>query len=157
MKYGIRGGELEWFRNYMSCRKQRVCLDESRSDWTEVKKGVPQGSILGPLLFLLYVNDLPRTIQNSTVMQYADDTTMTVVAKDAVILERCLEEDVEKVSQWIDRNDLKLNVKKTNLMLIGRKRREKELNEVKVEMRGQLLERSTTVKCLGVFLDIGLT
>ena len=88
MKYGIRGGELEWFRNYMSCRKQRVCLDGSRSDWTEVKKGVPQGSILGPLLFLLYVNDLPRTIQNSTVMQYADDTTMTVVAKDAVILER---------------------------------------------------------------------
>ena len=65
MKYGIRGGELEWSRNYMSCRKQRVCLDGSRSDWTEVKKGVPQGSILGPLLFLLYVNDLPRTIQNS--------------------------------------------------------------------------------------------
>ena len=65
MKYGIRGGELEWFRNYLSCRKQRVCLDGSRSDWTEVKKGVPQGSILGPLLFLLYVNDLPRTIQNS--------------------------------------------------------------------------------------------
>ena len=72
------------------------------------------------------MNDLPRTIQNSTVMQYADDTTMTVVAKDAVILERCLEEDVEKVSQWADRNDLKLNVKKTNLMPIGRKRREKE-------------------------------
>ena len=79
---------------------------------------------------------------------------MTVVAKDAVTLERCLEEDVEKVSQWADRNDLKL--KKMNLMLIGRKRRE-ELNEVKVEMRGQLLERSRTVKCLGVFLDIGLT
>ena len=76
---------------------------------------------------------------------------MTVVAKDAVTLERCLEEDVEKVSQWADRNGLKL--KKTNLMLIGRKRRE-ELNEViKVEMRGQLLERSRMVKCLGVFLD----
>ena len=75
---------------------------------------------------------------------------MTVVAKDAVTLERCLEEDVEKVSQWADRNDLKL--KKMNLMLIGRKRRE-ELNEVKVEMRGQLLEKSRMVKCLGVFLD----
>jgi len=62
VKYGIPGGELEWFRNYMSYRKQRVCLDGSRSDWTEVKRGVPQGSILGPLLFLLYVNDLPRTI-----------------------------------------------------------------------------------------------
>ena len=52
---------------------------------------------------------------------------------------------------------MKLNVKKTNLMLFGRKRREKELNEVRVEMRGQLLERSRTVKCLGVFLDVGLT
>ena len=82
---------------------------------------------------------------------------MTVAAKDAVTLERCLEEDVEKVSQWADRNDLKLNVKKTNFMLIGRKRREKELNEVKVEMRSQLLEKSRTVKYLGVFLDVGLT
>ena len=97
---------------------------------------------------MLYVNDLSRTIQNSTVMQYADDTTMTVVAKDGVTLERCLEEDVEKVSQWTDTNDLKLNVKKTNLMLFGRKRREKELNEVKVEIRGQLLERSRTVNVL---------
>ena len=90
-------------------------------------------------------------------MQYADDTTMTVVAKDAVTLERCLEEDVERVTQWADKNDLKLNVKITNLMLIGRKRREKELNEVMVEMRGQLLERSRTMKCLRVFLDVGLT
>ena len=53
---------------------------------------------------------------------------MTVVAKDAVTLERCLEEDVEKIPQWADRNDLKLNVKKTNLMLIGRKRRKKQLD-----------------------------
>ena len=72
---------------------------------------------------------------NSTVIQYAGDTTMAVVAKDAVTLERCLEEDVERVTQWADKNDLKLNVKITNLMLIGRKRREKELNEVMVEMR----------------------
>ena len=77
-----------------------------------------------------------------------DDTTMTVVA------ERCLKEDVEKIPQWADRNDLQL---KTNLMLIGRKRREKELNEVRIEMRDQLLERRRTVKCLVVFLDIGLT
>ena len=70
---------------------------------------------------------------NSTVMQYAGDTTMAVVVKDAVTLE--------------DRNDLKL--KKTNLMLIGRNRREKELNEVKIVMRDQLLERSRTVKCHG--------
>ena len=59
----------------------------SKSEWTAVRRGVPQGSILGPLLFLVYVNDLPKSVQNSSVSQYADDTTVTVAANDVEILE----------------------------------------------------------------------
>jgi len=67
-------------------------LGEVKSKWTEVKRGVLQGSILRPLLFILYVNNLPQIVQNSSVKQiYADDTTMTLVAKDVVALEKGLE------------------------------------------------------------------
>ena len=90
-QYGVRGKELEWFDGYLSCRRQRVCIGEAKSKWTEVKRGVPQGSILRPFLFILYVNDLPQIVQNSSVKQYADDTTMTLVAKDVAVLEKELE------------------------------------------------------------------
>ena len=93
-QYGVRGKELEWFDEYLSGRRQRVCIGEAKSKWTEVKRGVPQGSILRPLLFILYVNDLPQIVQNSSVKQYADDTTMTLVAKDVAALEE-LERDLE--------------------------------------------------------------
>jgi len=94
-QYGIRGKELEWFDGYLNGRKQRVCIGEAKSKLTEVKRRVPQGSILGPLLFILNVNDLPQIVQKSSVKQYADDTTMTLVAKDVDALEKGLERDLE--------------------------------------------------------------
>ena len=129
----------------------------SKSEWTAVRRGVPQGSILGPLLFLVYVNDLPKSVQNSSVIQYADDTTMTVAANDVETLERALKEDAEKVLSWADRNHLRLNVTKTKLILLGRKKREEELNRMRVTMGEQEIQRSRSVKCLGVVLDDCLT
>ena len=85
-KYGVVGRELEWFVGYLSGQKQRVCVRDAKSKWIEVQRGVPQGSILGPPFFIVYVNDLPQVIQNSAVTQYANDTTMTLVTNDVNLM-----------------------------------------------------------------------
>ena len=155
-KYDVVGRELEWFVGYLSGRKQRVCMRDAKNKWLEVQRGVPQGSILGPLLFIVYVNNLPQVIQNSAVTQYADDTKMTLVANDVNSLEKMLDEDLQHVMKWADDNKLKMNTRKTQLMLLSRKRREREMSRVRVSMNKEVIERSRSVKCLGVMLDDGL-
>ena len=155
-RYGVRGDELMWFRGYLDGRRQRVCVGEAKSNWCDVLKGVPQGSILGPLLFILYANDLPQAVQQCRVKQYADDTTLSHVSRDVADLENGLTNDFESVVRWVDTNKLRLNVKKTQLLLMSRKRREHELEHVQVRIGGQEIARSKMVKCLGVVIDDGL-
>ena len=156
-RYGVRRAELKWFAEYLSDRRQRVCIRGVKSQWSEVKRGVPQGSILGPLLFIVYVNDLPQSVQKSSVKQYADDTTISLSAEDINTLREGLEEDADNVMKWAENNGLKLNTKKTQLLLIGRKKRERELAQVRVLMGKEEVERSKCAKCLGVMLDDGLS
>ena len=156
-RYGVRGQELRWFHNYLSGRQQRVCLGEEKSGWTDIKKGVPQGSILGPLLFTIYVNDLPKTIGKCDMKQYADDTTIYHAASSASKLGVELEKDVKSVAEWVEKNGLKLNMKKTQLLLLGRKGRAHELQDIRVTLSGERLPRREKVKCLGIWIDDGLT
>ena len=74
--YGIRGVRNDWFRSYLFNRSQYVSIDGFDSDTIEVRHGVPQGSVLGPLLFLLYINDLHKAIKHSSVYHFADDTSL---------------------------------------------------------------------------------
>ena len=89
-QYGVGGDELSWFKGYIGERRQRVCVGEVKSTWSAVKRGVPQGLILGPLLFILYVNDLPHIVQQCQVRQYADDTSLAHVSSDVRDLENGL-------------------------------------------------------------------
>ncbi len=138
--YGVRGRELQWFQDYLSGRRQRVCVEKEESDWARAQKGVPQGSILGPLLFTIYVNDLPNEAEKCQIKQYADDTTMSYAADTVGKLEDVLEKELNSIDRWVDRNRLKLNVKKTQLLLLGRKSRMHQLDSVgKVSLNGENL------------------
>ena len=119
-KNEIDGEEMRWFLGYLWDRKQRVCVGKTESKWTTIQRGVPQGSILGPLLFILYVNDLPLAIPSSIVRQYADDTTVTVVRAHRRDLEQRLENDLKAVHTWVKANRLNLNVQKTQLLVLSR-------------------------------------
>ena len=151
--YGIRSSECKWFGNYLEERRQRVAIDGVYSGWRDIKRGVPQGSILGPLLFTIYVNDLPLVV-NSKIKQYADDTTLYCAANDNVELSYNLNADLMKIEDWIENNGLRLNVFKTQMLLLSRRRREKELEKV---LKGESLYRSRKVKFLGVWIDEGLS
>ena len=156
-RYGVKGKELSWFENYLQERKQRVRVGDVYSGWSGVRKGVPQGSILGPLLFILYVNDLPQAVKRCSVKQYADDTTLSLASREVSDLEEGLTSDVEGVSRWVKKNKLRLNMKKTQMLLLGRKRRVQELERMEVKLDGQTLTRDSKVKCLGVWVADELT
>ena len=117
----LRKLQHRWFSNYLDGRKQRVKLEDCYSDWANVLQGVPQGSILGPHLFLLYVNDLPDVVTKCTVNKYADDVAIYLASKDVNEVADSLNEDLSHIAVWIDMNRLKMNIVKTQLMtLVGR-------------------------------------
>ena len=96
--YGIRDRPLLWMKHYLSDRHQRVCIENDMSEWGEVTIGVPQGSILGPLLFILYINDLPTVIKNSEVNIYADDTEIHSSSTSLNSLNSQLQDDLNEIS-----------------------------------------------------------
>ena len=114
-RYGVRGMELKWFTDYLYERRQRVCVENAKSDWATIRRGVPQGSILGPLLFIIYANDLPQAVQHCFIQRYADDTTLSLVSKDVRVLEDGLTSDLEGVTKWV-RDKLRLNEEKTQML-----------------------------------------
>ena len=93
---------LTWFSDYLTNRKQRVVLPGVNSSWTSVKAGVPQGSILGPLLFLLYINDIVVDI-NSSIRLFADDTSLYIIVDDPIQAAEQLNLDLAKIHRWAEK------------------------------------------------------
>ena len=121
--YGIQGNGLKWFQDYLTDRKQRVCVGIEVSRWCDIDIGVPQGSVLGPVLFSIYVNDLIGVVRNCEIHMYADDTTIYKGNESLEILQDELQRDLNNVSSWLSSNRINVNVVKTVAMLIGSKRR----------------------------------
>jgi hypothetical protein len=114
-KYGVRGVELEWFRSYLHKRKQFTHLNGKNSSLTEISIGVPQGSILGPLLFLIYINDLPACSEFLSLL-FADDTTLVLSHSNINSLICMVNAEFKKVCEYFRINRLALHPKKTQFM-----------------------------------------
>ena len=117
---GIKGKLLNWIENYLSERKQRVVINNTNSDWREIKAGVPQGSILGPLFFLIFINDIITDIQ-SNIKLFADDTSLYLIVDNPVSTASILNDDLDKIHDWSRKWLVTFNAKKTETMIISRK------------------------------------
>ena len=120
--YGIQEDLVSWIQSYLTDRHQAVWLDHALSEFLHTEVGVPQGSNLGPLFFLIFFNDLPDSLDND-VDSYADDTSITATANTVDEISKSLTKDCEKVSGWMRANKLKLNAGKTHIMTVGTRER----------------------------------
>ena len=109
--YGITENSLQWFKSYLEDRSQAVNINSTLSDFRHIDIEIPHGSILGPLLFIVFVNSLPDSVKGKCVM-YADDTTLLTSSSDPLALETDLKGSLDMVQNWFDTNQLTLNIKK---------------------------------------------
>ena len=120
-QYGIQSSELVWFKSYLSSRSQFTRVNGVDSKVQNIGIGVPQGSCLGPLLFLLYINDLPKAINNANVYMYTDNASLSYQNHSSNKLNRALHQDLKALDKWLRGNKLSLNVAKMQSMVISTK------------------------------------
>ena len=154
--YGIRGTTLAWFTNYLSGRQQYVAFNGVSSNLLAIKCGVPQGSILGPLLFLLYINDIINTTSLVSFILFADDTNIVYCHDELDTLVHTLNHELPKVSTWFKSNKLSLNIEKTNFIYFRHTKTHAIQFPYNILIDNVPLVRKQCSKFLGVFIDENL-
>ena len=150
---GLSDDTVNWLQTYLTNRKQRTSVGDALSVTAPLTVGVPQGSILGPLLFLIYVNDLPSCQLASEIVLYADDTVIYYSSTDIFDLESKLNSDLATVSNWFSSNLLTLNISKCNFEIFGYSRKLKLVNDVSLKVHFTAIERSDSFKYVGVVIN----
>ena len=154
--YGIRGLILQWFKSYLSNRKQYVYLISSTASLRNITCGVPQGSILGPLLFLLYINDLPNISKILNFYLFADDTNIYYENDSLEVMEKVINAELKKPSLWLRINRLSLNIGKTNFVIFcPYNKKLKCIITLKIDKKA--IAEKSHIKYLGIIIDSSLT
>ena len=155
-RYGIRGKALEWFKSYLSTRKMRCkCRVESSnkteySDYFNSSYGTPQGSCLGPLLFILFTNDLHLNIKYSSTILFADDTTLYNSHRNLEYLKWTLEQDIMNIMDWFRANKLTLNLNKTECLVFHPSGKSSKID---LKLGNETIHSTESTKFLGMWLD----
>ena len=153
--YEIRGIANQWFMSYLSKRKLRVRCGTDKdpgvtySSSYDVEYGTPQGSCLGPLLFLIFTNDLYRSLENFNAILFADDTTVYKGHRNKNYLRWCIETDLMKLTDWLRANKLTVNISKTVFMSFGTKSEKLE----SIKLSGEIINHSENTRFLGLWID----
>ena len=143
---GVRGKVLKWIEAFLCQRRQRVVVNGSKSDWSEVSSGIPQGSVLGPTLFVLFINDLPNCV-TSTIKLFADDAKLYRAVSTSDDSE-CLQKDLDALANWTQKWLLPFNTSKCSVLHLGSGN-----PKVTYNISGVVLEQASVEKDLGVLID----
>lgn len=153
-QYGIRGNVLEWMESYLKNRSQRVRIGNECSKSMMTEYGVPQGSVLGPLLFIIYINDIIKICpEGYNIKMFADDTLIYVDGDSSVEVEGKMTLIFNIVEEWMRLNKLKMNASKTKFMVLRSIRKELKRNIVLKCLDGTEIERVESIKYLGIIID----
>ena len=151
---GVRETPLKWFKSYLQQRKQVCKINNAESDTVEIHCGAPQGSNLGPLLFNLYINDLPNCLQTTKASMFADDTNLSCKGQLSADIEYKLNFDLDNIQKWLISNKLTLNLTKTEYMLIGSQQRLDKILETPNILYGERqIKRVREKTVLGFIID----
>ena len=155
--YGIIGTELKWFKSYLSNRQQYCSLSGCKSHLALVTSGIPQGSCLCPLLFLIYINDIHCTIQNSKTKIYADDTKVSNSSHSIALLEKEVNDDLYRLCCCLQANKLSVNKSKSKFMIIASPSYLKNLTTVPgIKILNKSIKRVFQIDHLGVTINDNL-
>ena len=138
--------------SYLQNRHQRTKINDSYSNWEELLTGVPQGSVLGPLLFLMYINDLHHSIKYSITRHYADDTCLLIKNKSLKKIKKQLNLDLRVLTSWLKANKIYLNASKTEILIFRNPKKQIDY-DLKLSLDGHRLYPSKYVKYLGILID----
>ena len=150
--YCIRGTSNSWFRSYLDNRKQLVSLNDDESETQVMKHGVPQGSVLGPLLFIIYINDLHNAVRYSQSYHFADDTHLLNISDSPKKIQKQLNIDLKLLYNWLLANKISLNSKKTEMIVFQKPGSKIDWNW-NIRLNGYKLSLSDQIKYLGIYLD----